>query len=61
MTAFVSLGVIVVSTFCFILSTFPEFNEDYDGGDIGNTTPRDNEVDKIPSINGRLNENGKDS
>ena len=51
----------MVSTFCFILSTFPEFNEDYDGGDIGNTTPRDNEVDKIPSINGRLNGNGKDS
>ena len=24
-----SLGVIVVSTFCFILSTFPEFQDEY--------------------------------
>ena len=45
----------MVSTICFILSTFPEFNEDYEADNIGKSTPKDNDVEVKKYINGTLN------
>ena len=37
-TAFLSLGVVVISTVCFILSTFPELQDDYESVDYDDTS-----------------------
>ena len=44
-----------MSTICFILSTFPEFNEDYDGGDVDKRDPKDDIPDAKQYINGTFN------
>ena len=48
----------MVSTICFILSAFPEFNEDYDDGNIHNKGLKDGVADVRQHINGTFNGRG---
>ena len=60
-TAFLSLGVVVISTVCFILSTFPELQDDYESVDYDDTSATAQTAEVVILVTENVTEDSSDT